>query len=617
MKSFVDFTERDTFLQDLTESLMEYSIHDDKYGVGEKVVVKPPEVDTISNYLDAKIDSSTIFIKVGAIPNAIEVKVGKGSGSEVYLQIEGKPEKTWVLRGSGETIKNYFNGYKDGTGISWKADSIETAQCLGLYFDADSALEKIGKSGGTPSSSVIDSIKKGITSAFQNGEDWNGGGVGKITSKLDKISLGDITQILGLAAGMQRYWKSVGKPAIGTAHIIHSKINDYYSAEEGNPSVEVRGSKANAADCIISNVDATVLISLMKTGKVSYDNKSICYVKDMKTDQIAAKFLQVSLKKARGGAQLGKITAMLQAKYDLPKYEVMLSTLLDEGFFSGIKDFFTGVWKKFKGFLGKVKTWVKGLATKFTKKFDRKVKSDLNDLQRVFDKMPGPKVNLKEAFVFDEQGLICEGLNQELRKLDIPKLNVVRQGIEKRLQDFSRSAKSPEFTFRQTGGLSKGNLSEEDRYKLFSNYTGVYVFNEVIRENLNNAGKLKDDMIDMQKEMLFGKTTLPLWKVYGIGGGKSPWEELGGANEFESGKQTAFAGLIGAVIGFHANSQAGEYYALESSFLFGVDPDSGLPTYTLNRMGTNQGGTSFSFVFEGSSTIDSDKFISKYGKASK
>ncbi len=56
---------------------------------------------------------------------------------------------------------------------------------------------------------------------------------------------------------------------------------------------------------------------------------------------------------------------------------------------------------------------------------------------------------------------------------------------------------------------------------------------------------------------------------------------------------------------------------LSLSFLFGVDPDSGLPTYILNRMGTNQGGTSFSFVFEGSSTIDSDKFISKYGKASK
>ena len=92
-------------------------------------------------------------------------------------------------------------------------------------------------------------------------------------------------------------------------------------------------------------------------------------------------------------------------------------------------------------------------------------------------------------------------------------------------------------------------------------------------------------------------------------------EELGGAKEFEEGKQTAFAGIIGAIIGFHANSVKQEYYALESSFLYGVDPDTGLATYTLNRMGTNQGGSTFSFVFEGSSTIDSKKFISKYGKS--
>ena len=128
--------------------------------------------------------------------------------------------------------------------------------------------------------------------------------------------------------------------------------------------------------------------------------------------------------------------------------------------------------------------------------------------------------------------------------------------------------------------------------------------------------KLKDEMIAMQKEMLFGKTTLPVWKVYGIGGGGDPWEELGGAKEFEEGKQTAFAGLIGAIVGFHANSQGGDYYALESSFLFNVDPE-GLPTYTLNRMGTNQGGSSFSFVFEWSTTISNKKFIEKYGKASK
>ena len=610
MKTFTDWTEHQAFLDDL----LEYSIHEPKYGAGEQVVVKTDKIDTIAGLLGIKVDGSTIFTKAAPIPTAKEVQVGKGEGAEVYLEVGGK---TFVLRGAAATIKNYFNGYKDSDGIVWKADSIETAQCLGLYFDAEGALDKIGQAGGTPSSSVTDSIKKDINAAFQNGEDWNGSGVGKITAKLDKISLGDMTQLLGLAAGMQKFWKSVGKKALGTAHITHGKINDYYAAEEGNDNVEVRGSKDNAADIIISNVESAKLISAMKNGRVEYDKKGspkgVCFIKDTNI-----KFLQVSLKKAKGAAQLGKITAMLQKKYKLPKYEVMLQTLLDEGYLDeGFKDFFAGAWKKLKGFLGKLKNWVKGLTKRFSKTFDRKIKGDLNDLQRQFDKMPGPKVNLKEAFKFDEHGFICEGLNVELGKLDIPKLNVVRKGIEKRLLEFSSAARAPEFTYRKTGELGKGGLAIEDRYKLFSNYTGVYVFNEVISANLNDAEKLKIEMIAMQKEMLFGKTTLPLWKVYGLGGKDEPWEALGGAKEFEEGKGKAFGGLIGAIIGFHANStDGGNYYALESSFLYNVDPE-GAPTYTLNRMGTNQGGSTFSFVFEGATTIDSEKFIKKYGKASK
>jgi len=605
IKSFTNYSEQKLFLDDLVE----FSIHEPKYGVGQQVVVKTNKLDSISDYLGIKVDASTILTKAAPDPNAPEIWVGTGEGEEVYLETGGK---TYHLLGAASSLKSYFNGYKDTPGISWKADSIETGQCLGLYIDANGMLEKIGQAGGTPSTSVTDSIKKKITAAFQNGQDWDMGGVGKISEKLDKISLGDMTQLLGLAAGMQLYWEKIGKSRVGgTPNIIHGKIKEYYTAEEGNPAVEVRGSKENTADTIISNVSASELIAAMKGSPVEYD-KGVCFIKGTKI-----KFLQVSLKKAKGAAQLGKITSMLQTKYNLPKYEVMLQTLLDEGYLDeGFRSFFGGVWKKLSGLVDKIKGWVKGLGKKLSKKFDRKVKSDLGQLQRVFDKMPGPKVNLKEAFVFDEQGLICEGLNVELQKLDVPKLNVVRQGIEDRLFDFARSARNPEFTYKKTGGLGKGNLPVEDRYKLFSNYTGVYVFNEVISANMGNMEKLKDEMIAMQKEMLFGKTTLPVWKVYGIGGGGDPWEELGGAKEFEEGKQTAFAGLIGAIVGFHANSQGGDYYALESSFLFNVDPE-GLPTYTLNRMGTNQGGSSFSFVFEGSTTISNKKFIEKYGKASK
>ena len=607
MKTFINFSETQSFLDDL----LEYSIHEPKYGAGEQVVVKTKKIDTVAELLGVKIDGSTILTKAKPTSTAIEVKVGGGGDQEVYLEVGGK---TFVLRGAAATIKNYFNGYKDGTGITWKADSIETAQCLGLYYDADAALAKIGKAGGTPSSSVTSSIKSEIKSAFGGSQDWDSGGVAKITSKLDDISLGDMNLLLGLAAGMQLFWKSVGKPALGTAYITHGAIKSYYSAEENNPTIEVRGSKANAADVIISNVSSDKLLLAMKKGKVEYDNKSTCSIVDSDI-----KFLQVSLKKAKGAAQLGKITAMLQSKYNLPKYEVMLKTLLDEGYLDeGFKDFFSGVWKKIKGFVGKLKGWVKGLTKKFSKTFDKKVKGDLNDLQRQFDRMPGPKVNLKEAFKFDEQGFICEGLNSELAKLDVAKLNIVRKGIEKRLSNFAKDASSPVFSYKKTGSLNSGVIKDVgDIFKLFSNYTGVYVFNEVISANLGDMNKLKKEMISMQKEMLFGKTTLPVWKVYGIGGGGNPWENLQGAKEFEEGKESSFAGLVGAVCGFHANStDGGNYYALESSFLYSVDPE-GIPTYTLNRMGTNQGGSKFSFVFEGATTIDSKKFISKYGKASK
>ena len=607
MKTFINFSENKSFLDDL----LEYSIYDSKYGVGEKVVVKIDKINTVSEFLGVKIDASTILTKVSPSSTAKEVQVGSGGDQEVYLEVGGK---TFVLKGSAATIKNYFNGYKDGTGITWKADSIETAQCLGLYYDANAALAKIGKAGGTPSSSVTSSIKSEIKSALGGGQDWDSGGVAKITSKLDDISLGDMNLLLGLAAGMQLFWEKVGKSSLGTAYITHGKIKSYYSAEENNPTIEVRGSKANAADVIISNVPSDKLLLAMKKGKVEYDNKSTCTIVDTNI-----KFLQISLKKAKGAAQLGKITAMLQKKYNLPKYEVMLKTLLDEGYLDeGFGDFFSGVWKKIKGFVGKLKSWVKGLTKKFSQTFDKKVKGDLNDLQRQFDKMSGPKINLKEAFKFDEQGFICEGLNSELKKLDVPKLNIVRKGIEKRLSDFSSAASSPTFSYKKTGRLHSKNMKDVgDIYKLFSNYTGVYVSNEVISANLGDMNKLKKEMIAMQKEMLFGKTTLPVWKVYGIGGGGDPWENLQGAKEFEEGKESSFAGLVGAVCGFHANStDGGNYYALESSFLYNVDPE-GVPTYTLNRMGTNQGGSNFSFVFEGATTIDAKRFVDKYGKASK
>ena len=53
--------------------------------------------------------------------------MGTGEGEEAYLKVK---DIVFRILGAASTIISYFNGYKDTPGITWKADSIETAQCL-------------------------------------------------------------------------------------------------------------------------------------------------------------------------------------------------------------------------------------------------------------------------------------------------------------------------------------------------------------------------------------------------------------------------------------------------------------------------------------------------------
>ena len=114
--------------------------------------------------------------------------------------------------------------------------------------------------------------------------------------------------------------------------------------------------------------------------------------------------------------------------------------------------------------------------------------------------------------------------------------------------------------------------------------------------------------------MFFGKTMLPVYKVYGASSPKEKsYDYLGGAKEFADKKRSDIDKVEVPISGFSASTlRTKDYYALESSFIMGVD-DDGNPTYSLNRMGTNAGSEKFSFVFEGATTIDSSKFNGKYG----
>jgi hypothetical protein len=291
------------------------------------------------------------------------------------------------------------------------------------------------------------------------------------------MPVADWFQLASLAAGMTSFKNDKVKPLIGGFNIIHGRITDYYRSEEENAST--KGSKENTADIIISNVTASELIDGMSKHKVEYDKNGVCTLIDSKI-----KFLQVSLKKARGGAQLGKITGLLQSKYDLPAYDVMLNTMIEEGFLSKIGKFMSSIVDKLKNVLNKIKKWASGIYNKISKRFDVQVKKDLAFLEK---RMGLKRGHLKECFKYDENGMICEGLNDQLSKLSLKNINILRMSVNERLSDFEKMAnKISEFAYQKSGNLTKGNISTDSIFKLFSNYTAVYVFNEVISLELSS-----------------------------------------------------------------------------------------------------------------------------------
>ena len=602
MKSFSGYILEEPIFREEVLSLFEASITKTEYGPGRQVVPKVKKVSTLSDSLGIKIDEKSIFTKIEPTDDAQEVQLGSGSGAEVYLEVKGQKFK---ITGTGSSISSYFNHYKVSTGVSWKADSLETAQCIGLYIDGGKMLDDFASAGGVPSVKLHDSYVKQIKKIFNNGQDWDQSGLAKIMEKIDNMPVADWLQMASLAAGMTSFKNDIVKPLIGGFNIIHGRITDYYRAEEENATT--KGSKENTADIVICNVSASELIDAMSKHKVKYDKKGVCTLVDSRI-----KFIQVSLKKARGGAQLGKITALLQTKYDLPAYDVMLNTMIEEGFLGRIGKFMSSIVDKLKNVITKIKNWASGIYKSITKKFDRQVKKDLASLEK---KMGLKKGFLKECFEYDENGMICEGLNAQLLKLSTKHINILRMSVNERLTDFERRAQGiSEFAFKKTGKLSRGSISSDSIFKLFSNYTAVYVFNEVISSNGGDMTKMKDEIIDLQKEMFFGKTMLPVYKVYGASSsGEKSYDYLGGAKEYADKKRSDIGNISVPISGFSASTlRTKDYYALESSFIMGVD-DDGNPTYSLNRMGTNAGSEKFSFVFEGATTIDSSKFRGKYG----
>jgi len=603
-------------IKETFENISEASIYEPKYPFGHKVILKTNEVDSFNNKLKKPIENG-IFIKVKETSKAEELSYG--SGVEIWLQHEAT-KRVFHITGTASNLRNKFNHVKSTSGINWQnTPTLETAQCLGIFIDGNKMLSDIGAEKNAAL------WKAEVKKALGTATDWNTEGVNQILKNIDTVSLGDLLQIALLAAGSTTFKKAIA-PSFN--NIIHGKITDYYKAEEMNPFIETKGAKANTADAILSTVPADQLIDAIKTKKVTANKTGICTCGDIK-------FVQMSLKKGKGKAQLGKFMTAIQQKYNIPKFIDLLQISLDEnvieeGLFGDIVKSLQNVGSKIYQALGSaisaLSNLMQGTVQKMNSMVPAQQKKDFADLER---KLGVPAGHFTECFKQDDKGnLIIENnqlvlekqdsLTDRLLGLTMKQQNDLLDSVNERLKNFEKKAKTTStLLFTNRGFISgfKKAAPMSSVIKLFANYTAAYIYEQMVIQHAKSSQNLIESLIDIQREIFFGKTGLPIYKVYGAGsvGDTDTYEYLGSPTDFVDQKAKELSKRKEIAVAFRSaiEQQSKDYYVFMSHILSGMN-EEGEWEYSELRMGTNQGSTSFAFVLEGVKITTFDRMIKSY-----
>jgi len=337
--------------------------------------------------------------------------------------------------------------------------------------------------------------------------------------------------------------------------IVHASIDKFYKLIPDN--YKEKGSKANTADMVfvtkgtVAELLKVISNSTMKwsdDGRVSIEGTNI-------------EFIQVSLKKGQKSARIGKLNTLINTIYgqqammpsklapEAPEEQGDLSQFMEEGFFDD-------VWKKIKGNFSKVLDWAKGILTKvrnsILKAGIRAIKSIQRDKAHTaatkllketgftISEAAGDDVEINRPMLREMKNLKDEIIkkdlaNKEYQKIivNVNKVNASKPGaviIENsgtdpilEMKNFQRASK-----IVLDRGLGSYITREElfPALKLCANYASYKTFNTILEDmqkRIPDYEKAGDALVELnaklKAEAMFGDTLLPLWIVYGMGGG--------------------------------------------------------------------------------------------------
>ena len=595
---FKDHTDLQKIQEVIDEDiLLEMSVWEDKYPNGTEIVVSTAGSKTLD------IPKGTVLSKAAPGGQYRTIKIGKGGFAVYVMHGDQKIE----IDGSKSGLKGMFNKpRKSDKSINWNANTLETAACLGLYDDFDDMFNKL-LDEDTPPEYEKECVER-IMKALSKSPDFDSKGVAEIKGQLEKgASPADVIETVRLAAGTTRFMSQI-KGGSKFKHICHDSIKDYYAAEESNEKIQKSGSKDATPDAVFMTQDVSTFLRAMASNEVTYNDKTgICEVDGIQ-------FILASLKKAQGQAQLGKIYSGLKARYGLADTKDLMAIAIAEGWFS---DKFKALGAKAKevtvSMVGKAKELynkVKGRIGQYNTTLKNKIGDFINkNQQKHFDQlMKKSGIPLKEArgpsiidqidaWTADDCATVLTHIEDDVKALN------------------QTGSKNDYVVVVDEGKVDTKGMTLDDKCKLFVNYQSTQTLLAMMNQKaLSSPKNLAAEIIDLLKEMYFGKTDLPVFKVFGAKGeSDTTWEYLKSASEFKQEKLDKILEKKPQMIGVKIDAKrTKKYYSMTSHFIMDVDGDTGQLKYTQNRMGTNH-QDSIQYAFEGYKVINADKFNKFYG----
>jgi hypothetical protein len=592
------------------ELITEASISLAKYTVGHQVTLKDSAKVNAVKWWQKRFGTTPKIltkVKLQDVPEERTATIGSGK-DEVCLKDDSG--NIYKIVGSPDGIGGKFNHYKsEEAGVKWKDTTLESAALAGLSFNPQPYINSLLSGNETVAAKAQKEAIKAMKSALSNGEMRAGGSVATGIEK----SIPDLIMALELANGLYKFASDKG--CLGW-NFIHKKIDSYYNAHNKNPKLgdAKAGGKVPTPDCIIVKGSPDSLIKNIESDDVKYTGDGKC------TTDSGDIFWQISNKKSAAGAQLGRITGLVKARYGLPKWSAGVAFMFEDiGKYEnsefllneGLKDYFQKGLKylkdKFQSTISAIRGRLKGIGSSIISSL-KKTSTKPAD---VLIKKLGKGLKLEEAKKPQLNAwTFSKAVTSEYHKGNQKRYkDVVGHAIKAynaiKVSPSDGTTKTPSSTPPFPGQLPKGNPGANTVIKFMVNYLAYDTMKTMMggqSGNIKTASKILEDFVELEKEMHFGSTNLPIYKVYMSNDGSGAYSYLFSGAEFREKKSSILdefksKNIPGLIIESNAQSAG---YTNNSVYVLNDFQQDG-PTYTQIAY-RSSGDNKLTFSVQGTTT---------------